>query len=107
MLVVSARRSSGSGARSYLAGYPPLPPAAGVTSAHTLGLTDGDLAFINGEELRLNTMPRQRARAAGVYAGTCTPSPAPTRTPARPAAGSNRCCPNPGPGIGRRTPLRR
>src|SRR2546429_8511594 len=61
-------------ARIYLACYPALLPAAGATCAHTLGLTDGDLAFLNGGGLRLHTLPRQKTQAAGTaYPGHHTP----------------------------------
>ena len=52
-------------ARVYVVGYPDLFPAAGSACAHTLGITAGDIAFLNTEELRLNAMLQQDARAAG------------------------------------------
>jgi lysophospholipase L1-like esterase len=62
-------------ARIYLVGYPALLPPGSAACAHTLGITRGDLAFLNDEELRLNTMLRQRAEAAGAtYIDTYTPS---------------------------------
>jgi lysophospholipase L1-like esterase len=62
-------------ARVYVVGYPDLFPAAGGACAHTLGITAGDIAFLNTEELRLNAMLQQNARAAGDgYADTYTAS---------------------------------
>jgi lysophospholipase L1-like esterase len=62
-------------ARVYVVGYPDLFPAAGSACAHTLGITAGDIAFLNTEELRLNAMLQQNARAAGDgYVNTYTPS---------------------------------
>jgi len=62
-------------ARVYLVGYPDLLPATGGACAHTLGLTQGDVAFLNTEEIRLNTVLRQEARTAGDgYVDTYTPS---------------------------------
>jgi lysophospholipase L1-like esterase len=62
-------------ARVYVVGYPDLFPAAGGACAHTLGITAGDIAFLNTEELRLNAMLRQNARTAGDgYVDTYTPS---------------------------------
>ena len=52
-------------ARVYVVGYPDLFPAAGSACAHTLGITAGDIAFLNTEELRLNAMLQKDARAAG------------------------------------------
>ena len=62
-------------ARIYVVGYPDLLPANGGNCAHTLGITSGDLTFLNQEELRLNAMLDQQARAAGaVYVDTYDPS---------------------------------
>ena len=62
-------------ARVYVVGYPDLFPAAGSACARTLGITAGDIAFLNTEELRLNAMLQQNARAAGDgYVDTYTPS---------------------------------
>jgi lysophospholipase L1-like esterase len=62
-------------ARVYVVGYPDLFPAAGSACAHTLGITAGDIAFLNTEELRFNAMLQQNARAAGdSYVNTYTPS---------------------------------
>jgi lysophospholipase L1-like esterase len=62
-------------ARVYIVGYPDLFPAAGSACAHTLGITAGDIAFLNTEEQRLNAMLQQNARAAGDgYVDTYTPS---------------------------------
>jgi lysophospholipase L1-like esterase len=51
-------------ARVYVVGYPDLLPAAGGTCAHSLGLTEGDVDFLNNAETQLNSMLRQEARAA-------------------------------------------
>ena len=62
-------------ARVYVVGYPELLPPSGGACAHTLGITAGDSTFLNDEELRLNTMLRQVAQAAGDgYVDTYTPS---------------------------------
>jgi lysophospholipase L1-like esterase len=62
-------------ARVYVVGYPDLLPPSGGACADTLGITEGDIAFLNNEELRLNAMLRQVARAAGDgYIDTYTPS---------------------------------
>jgi lysophospholipase L1-like esterase len=62
-------------ARVYVVGYPDLFPAAGSACAQTLGITAGDIAFLNTEELRLNAMLRQDAQAAGDgYVNTYAPS---------------------------------
>jgi len=66
-------------ARIYLAGYPALLPAAGATCAHALGLTDGDLAFLNDEELRLNTMLRSAPRPGRHLRRHLHPVPRPRR----------------------------
>jgi hypothetical protein len=56
-------------------GYPDLFPASGGGCGDTLGITKGDLAFLNDEELRLNGMLRQAAQAVGDgYIDTYTPS---------------------------------
>jgi len=62
-------------ARVYVVGYPDLFPAAGGACRDTLGITAGDIAFLNNEELRLNGVLRQVAQAAGDgYVDTYTPS---------------------------------
>lgn len=62
-------------ARVYVVGYPELLPAGGRTCAETLGISQGDLAFLHNDELALNAMLRQRAKAAGaVYVDTYAPS---------------------------------
>jgi lysophospholipase L1-like esterase len=62
-------------ARVYVVGYPDLLPSAGTGCANTLGITSGDVAFLNHEELRLNDDLRQVARAAGDgYIDTYAPS---------------------------------
>jgi len=62
-------------ARIYVVGYPDLLPAAGGACAHTVGITDGDITFLNDEELQLNGMLRQTAAAVGDgYIDTYTPS---------------------------------
>ncbi|TVZ04724.1 SGNH/GDSL hydrolase family protein [Trebonia kvetii] len=62
-------------ARVYLVGYPDLLPAGGGTCGHTLGVTQGDVAFLNDEALQLNSALRQAAQAAGTtYVDTYGPS---------------------------------
>lgn len=62
-------------ARVYVIGYPALLPATGTTCADTLGITSGDVAYLSGEELRLNSMLRQAAQGAdATYVDTYTPS---------------------------------
>ena len=62
-------------ARIYVVGYPALLPSSAAACANTLAITQGDLAFLNNEELRFNAMLRQRAEAAGAtYVDTYTPS---------------------------------
>jgi lysophospholipase L1-like esterase len=62
-------------ARVYVVGYPDLLPASGDSCADKLGITKGDVAFLNDEELQLNAMLRQVAEAAGDgYVDTYTPS---------------------------------
>jgi lysophospholipase L1-like esterase len=62
-------------ARIYVVGYPDLLPSNGGDCAHTLGITSGDLTFLNQEELRLNAMLDRQARTAGaVYVDTYDPS---------------------------------
>ena len=62
-------------ARVYVVGYPDLLPAAGGTCGHTLDVTQGDAAFLNEEELQLNSALRQDAQAAGAtYVDTYGPS---------------------------------
>ncbi|HEX4094669.1 MAG TPA: SGNH/GDSL hydrolase family protein [Trebonia sp.] len=63
------------GARVYVVGYPDLLPAGGGGCGATLGITAGDIAFLNQEEVRLNGVLREAARAAGDgYVDTYTPS---------------------------------
>ncbi len=63
-------------ARVYVVGYPDLLPAsASAGCSLSLGITPGDLAFINQQEQRLNQALRERAAAAGAsYVDTYTPS---------------------------------
>jgi len=62
-------------ARVYVVGYPDLFPGSGIGCGDTLGITKGDLAFLNSEELRLNGVLWQAAQAAGDgYVDTYTPS---------------------------------
>jgi len=62
-------------ARVYVVGYPDLLPSSGSGCADTLGITPGDIAFLNDEELRLNAELRQAAQAAGDgYVDTYGPS---------------------------------
>ena len=62
--------------RVYLVGYPDLLPATdGGACAHVLGVTAADVAYLNGEEVQLNRMLDEQARAAGdSYVDTYTPS---------------------------------
>jgi lysophospholipase L1-like esterase len=53
-------------ARVYVVGYPDLLPTGGGGCGDTLGITEGDIAFLNQEEVRLNSVLREAARAAGV-----------------------------------------
>jgi hypothetical protein len=62
-------------ARIYVVGYPELVPADGTACHHVLDLTPDDVVFLHDQEVRLNTMLRDRAKAAGaVYVDTYTPS---------------------------------
>jgi lysophospholipase L1-like esterase len=62
-------------ARVYVVGYPDLLPAGGGGCGDTLGITTGDIAFLDQEELRLNGVLREVAHAAGDgYVDTYTPS---------------------------------
>lgn len=62
-------------AHVYVVGYPDLLPPSGTSCAHTLGITAADVAFLNSEELKLNSMLQQRAADAGaIYVDTYTPS---------------------------------
>ena len=62
-------------AHVYVVGYPDLLPSSGTSCAHTLGITADDVAFLNSEELKLNSMLQQRAAGAGAtYVDTYTPS---------------------------------
>ena len=62
-------------ARVYVVGYPDLLPAGGGGCGDALGITAGDIAFLNQEEVRLNGVLEQVARAAGDgYVDTYTPS---------------------------------
>ena len=63
-------------ARIYVIGYPDLIPASsGSACERTFGVTLADMAFLNTQEERLNTMLRQQATAAGAsYVNTYTPS---------------------------------
>ena len=72
---LTAIRQRAPDARVYVVGYPDLLPAGGGSCGHTLGLTEGDVRFLNDEELRLNSALQQAARAAGDgYADTYAPS---------------------------------
>ena len=62
-------------ARVYVVGYPDLLPAEGGGCGGALGITAGDIAFLNREEVRLNGTLEQAARAAGDgYVDTYAPS---------------------------------
>ena len=62
-------------ARVYVVGYPDLLPSSGNGCANALGMTTGDIVFLNNEELRLNGELRQVARAVGDgYVDTYRPS---------------------------------
>jgi lysophospholipase L1-like esterase len=63
-------------ARVLVVGYPDLLPATdGTACAHTLGITAGDVAYLDTEELALNSMLRQQAAAAhDTYVDTYAPS---------------------------------
>jgi lysophospholipase L1-like esterase len=62
-------------ARVYVVGYPDLLPAGGGGCGAALPITVGDIAFLNREEVRLNAVLEQAARAAGDgYVDTYTPS---------------------------------
>jgi lysophospholipase L1-like esterase len=62
-------------ARVYVVGYPDLLPAGGGGCGDALGITAGDIAFLDQEEVRLNGVLEQVARAAGDgYVDTYTPS---------------------------------
>jgi lysophospholipase L1-like esterase len=62
-------------ARVYVVGYPDLLPASGAGCASALGLTVGDIAFLNTEELRLDGILQRVAQAADDgYIDTYTPS---------------------------------
>jgi hypothetical protein len=52
-----------------------MPASSGSACAHEFGITPADMAFLNTQEQRLNTMLRQQAAAAGAtYVNTYTPS---------------------------------
>jgi lysophospholipase L1-like esterase len=62
-------------ARVYVVGYPDLLPSGGGGCGGALGITAGDIAFLNREEVRLNRVLEQVARAAGDgYVNTYAPS---------------------------------
>ena len=62
-------------ARVYVVGYPDLLPTGGAGCGGALGITAGDIAFLNREEVRLNGVLEQVARAAGDgYVDTYAPS---------------------------------
>ena len=62
-------------AQVYVVGYPSILPAKGGECAQPMGLAPGDLSFLREKEQQLNTVLRDRARAAGaVYVDTYTPS---------------------------------
>jgi lysophospholipase L1-like esterase len=53
-------------ARVYVVGYPDLLPADdGAACSRILGITAGDVGYLNSEEVQLNTTLEQRAQAAG------------------------------------------
>ena len=62
-------------ARVYVVGYPDLLPTGGGGCGDALGITEGDITFLNREEVRLNGVLEQVARAAGDgYVDTFAPS---------------------------------
>lgn len=62
-------------ARVYVVGYPDLLPTGRGGCGDALGITEGDIAFLNREEVRLNGVLREVAQAAGDgYVDTYTPS---------------------------------
>ena len=62
-------------ARVYVVGYPDLLPTGGAGCGGAIGITAGDIAFLNREEVRLNGVLEQVARAAGDgYVDTYAPS---------------------------------
>ena len=69
-------RASAPHARVYIVGYPDLfPSTGGAACARSLGITPGDVTFLNSEELHLNNMLKQEAAAAGDrYVDTYAPS---------------------------------
>jgi len=72
---LAAIRERAPDARVYVVGYPDLLPAGGAGCGAALGITAGDIAFLSQEEVRLNGVLEQAARAAGDgYVNTYTPS---------------------------------
>jgi lysophospholipase L1-like esterase len=62
-------------ARVYVVGYPDLLPTGGAGCGGALGITAGDVAFLSRQEVRLNGVLEQVARAAGDgYVDTYAPS---------------------------------
>jgi lysophospholipase L1-like esterase len=62
-------------ARVFVVGYPDLLPARGNACTRVLGITPGDVAYLDSEELLLNRMLATQAAAAGDgYVNTYTPS---------------------------------
>ena len=62
-------------ARVYVVGYPDLLPADGGGCGSALGITAGDVAFLNREEVRLNDLLSRVAQEAGDgYVNTYAPS---------------------------------
>ena len=62
-------------ARVYVVGYPDLLPTGGGGCGDALGITEGDITFLNREEVRLNGVLEQVARSAGDgYVDTFAPS---------------------------------
>jgi lysophospholipase L1-like esterase len=63
-------------ARVLVVGYPDLFPATdGAKCAGTLGITPGDVSYLDDEELKLNSMLEQQAAAAhDAYVDTYSPS---------------------------------
>jgi len=62
-------------ARVYVVGYPDLLPTRGGGCSDALGITAGDIAFLDAEEVRLNEALRAAAAGAGDgYVDTYAPS---------------------------------
>lgn len=62
-------------ARVYVVGYPAILPVKGTDCGRDLPLAPGDVTFLRQKQQGLNTMLRERARAAGAtYVDTFAPS---------------------------------